>query len=56
MAKRIIENGKYNVVTCDECGCKFAFDKVDIEYDAEEVAFVTCPQCGATKAPEIKEQ
>ena len=42
MAKRIIEYGKYNVITCTECGCKFAFDNIDIETNGT----VVCPQCG----------
>ena len=29
--KRIIENGKYNIITCSECGCKFSFDITDVE-------------------------
>ena len=42
MAQRIIENGKYNVFTCTECGCKFAFDSADIEADGKTII---CPQC-----------
>jgi uncharacterized Zn finger protein (UPF0148 family) len=41
MAKLIIENGKYNIITCSDCGCKFAFGKTDIEENGK----VTCPQC-----------
>ena len=51
MSKRIIENGKYNVVTCSDCGCKFAFDKVDIAADKT----VTCPQCDTVNKATIKE-
>ena len=50
MAKRIIENGKYNVITCSECGCKFAFDKADIETDGK----VLCPQCEKANTPTVK--
>lgn len=50
MAKRIIKYGKYNVVTCAECGCEFAFDKVDIETNGT----VTCPQCDKENAPTTK--
>ena len=50
MAKRIIENGKYNMITCSECGCKFAFDKVDVETDGT----VTCPQCDKANTPTVK--
>jgi predicted Zn-ribbon and HTH transcriptional regulator len=51
MAKRIIKNGKYNVVTCKECGCEFAFDKIDIETNGT----VTCPQCNTECTPVIKD-
>ena len=50
IAKRIIENGKYNVITCSDCGCKFAFDKVDLEKDGT----VTCPQCATANTPVVK--
>ena len=50
MAKRIIENGKYTVVTCSDCGCKFTFDKVDVETDGT----VTCPQCDTINTPTVK--
>lgn len=50
MAKRIITNGKYNLVTCDECGCEFAFDKTDVD----ENGIVTCPQCGAECTATVK--
>lgn len=50
MAKRIIEYGKYNVITCSDCGCKYAFDKVDIEADGT----VLCPQCNKANTPVIK--
>lgn len=50
MAKRIIENGKYNVITCSDCGCKFAFDKTDVETNGK----VTCPQCNTENTPTTK--
>ena len=53
MAKRIIENGKYNIITCSDCGCKYAFDSTDIERD-EVSAWVTCPQCGNPNTPEVR--
>ena len=60
MSKRIITNGKYNVVTCPEstgCGCEFAFDKEDIITKEDGTTkVVTCPQCGAECTPNIKPQ
>lgn len=50
MAKRIIENGKYNVITCSDCACKFAFDNTDKEANGN----VTCPQCGTENTPTTK--
>ena len=47
--KRIIENGKYNIITCSECGCKFSFDVTDIENN-----MVTCPQCDKENKPTLK--
>ena len=52
MAKRIIKNGKYNTITCSDCGCEFAFDAVDIE----ENGMVICPQCTTENAPTIKSE
>ena len=49
MAKRIIENGKYNLITCSECGCKFAFDKVDVKTDGI-ISFVSSPPIVAVTA------
>ena len=51
MAKRIIEYGKYNVITCSDCGCKFAFDSTDVNKDGK----VTCPQCDTANTPETKQ-
>jgi PHP family Zn ribbon phosphoesterase len=50
MAKRIIKYGKYNVITCTECECEFAFDPSDVE----ENGTVICPQCGTENTPESK--
>jgi PHP family Zn ribbon phosphoesterase len=50
MAKRIIEYGKFNVITCTECACKFAFDSTDVEDNGK----VICPQCGKENTPESK--
>ena len=51
MSKQIIENGKYNIITCSDCGCKFGFEKTDIE----ESGKVTCPQCGTENTPVVKQ-
>jgi hypothetical protein len=51
MAKRIIKNGKYNVITCTDCGCEFVFDQTDVE----ESGMVICPQCDTECQPAIKE-
>ena len=54
MAIRIIENGKYNKITCDEenggCGCIFSFDRVDVNENNK----VICPQCGAAWTPVVR--
>ena len=47
MSKRIIENGKYKVVVCTYCACKFAFDKTDLMANG----YITCPQCGTENTP-----
>ena len=54
MAKRIIQNGKYNVVTCTDCGCVFAFDQVDVEVDTDGKSTITCPQCETVNTPTEK--
>ena len=56
MSKRIIEYGKYNKITCADCGCKFSFDKEDIITNAAGNKVVTCPQCEKENTPEIKAQ
>ena len=50
MAKRVIENGKYNLVVCSDCGCKFAFDKIDVDSNNK----ITCPQCGTENTVVVK--
>ena len=45
MSKQILTNGKYNIVTCAECGCVFAFGQTDVETNANGDKVVTCPQC-----------
>lgn len=52
MAKRVIKNGKYNIITCSDCGCEFSFDYVDIEADQK----VVCPQCKTRNTPTIKNE
>ena len=54
MAKRIIKHGKYNVVTCLECGCEFSFDKVDIIEQKDATPCVVCPECNAECTPITK--
>lgn len=51
MSKQIIENGKYNIIICSDCGCKFAFEKADIE----ESGKVICPQCETENTPVTRE-
>ena len=38
---KIIERGTRTIVRCNECGCKFSYEDVDIVRGC-----VTCPQCG----------
>ncbi len=56
MSKRIITNGKYNLITCADCGCVFAFDKTDIITKENGDKVVTCPQCEKENTPKIKTQ
>ena len=51
MAKRIIKNGKFNMITCSKCGCEFSFDTVDIEANGT----VKCPQCFEENTPTLRE-
>lgn len=53
MAKRIIENGKYNKAACTSCNCVFAFDRTDVE-ESGNGYYVTCPQCGVEISVEVK--
>ena len=55
MSKQIITNGKYNIVTCTECGCVFAFEKTDVETNASGAKVVTCPQCNKENPSPAKE-
>ena len=51
---KIIEPGTRTVTSCEYCGCKFSYEKEDIETDGllvnNSVLFgktlVVCPQCG----------
>ena len=51
---KIIEPGTRTITKCAECGCKFSYEKEDIETDGLLVnnlvfigkIFVVCPQCG----------
>ena len=51
---KIIEPGTRTVTSCEYCGCKFSYEKEDIETDgllANNLVsigkiFVVCPQCG----------
>ena len=38
---KIIERGTRTIVRCNECGCKFSYEEMDIVHGC-----VTCPQCG----------
>ena len=40
MSKRIVEYGANAIITCNECGCTFVFEKEDVK-DGK----VTCPFC-----------
>ena len=51
---KIIEPGTRTVTSCEYCGCKFSYEKEDIETDGLLVnnlvligiIWVVCPQCG----------
>lgn len=61
---KIIEPGTRTVTECDNCGCKFSYEKEDIQsrpYKSPDglapvitrlpiflESYVTCPQCGKT--------
>ncbi len=48
---RILENGKYRVVTC-ACNCKYSFDIVDVDENKQ----VECPECGTKNKVTVKEE
>ena len=51
---KIIEPGTRTVTSCEYCGCKFSYEKEDIETDGLLVnnlvligiIWVVCPHCG----------
>lgn len=61
---KIIELGTKTVAECNSCGCKFSYEKEDIQSRPYKVpdgfvpsitklpiffeSYVTCPQCGKT--------
>ena len=61
---KIIEPGTKTVAKCNSCGCKFSYEKEDIQSRPHKVpdgfvpsitklpiffeSYVTCPQCGKT--------
>lgn len=61
---KIIEPGTKTVAECNNCGCKFSYEKEDIQSRPYKVpdgfvpsitklpiffeSYVTCPQCGKT--------
>lgn len=61
---KIIEPGTKTVAECNSCGCKFSYEKEDIQSHPYKVpdgfvpsitklpiffeSYVTCPQCGKT--------
>ena len=50
---KIIEPGTRTVTECAECGCKFSYEKEDIEviglYSMDQLqtrkSYIVCPQC-----------
>jgi PHP family Zn ribbon phosphoesterase len=49
--KQILKYGKYNFVTCTDCGCEFSFDKTDIDTNNK----VSCPCCNKEIDAPVKE-
>ena len=50
MARRIIKRGTKEVITCDNCGCLFSYEKEDlINVDTDNYKgfkeYTICPQC-----------
>lgn len=48
--KQILKYGKYNIVTCTDCGCEFSFEKSDVK-DGK----VKCPCCETENTAPTKE-
>lgn len=49
---KIIEPGTKKIAICNDCGCKFSYEKEDVQttpFDplglVEQEEFVICPQC-----------
>ena len=42
---KIIEYGTKQIKTCENCGCKFSFEKEDIKGGRGFKEWVICPQC-----------
>ena len=47
---KIIESGTRKVIQCDVCGCKFSYEKDDVQNERTQLFsgfydFVECPQC-----------
>lgn len=49
---KIIEHGKYRIIKCEECECKFSFNrKEDVHWEnpchkVEHENWIVCPECG----------
>lgn len=53
---KIIEPGTKKIAVCDDCGCKFSFEKEDVQFRGHDPLrpnwyqhFVLCPQCHKEK-------
>lgn len=47
----IIKLGTKKKIVCDHCGCKFSFEKEDVQHEDTDnykgfMEYVKCPQCG----------
>ena len=57
---KIIEPGTKKIAVCDECGCKFSYEKIDVQTldtvyygnSTGRKTFVLCPQCHKEKVLE----
>lgn len=56
---RIIEPGTKQIAVCEDCGCKFSFEKEDVQFRGNDPLrpnwhkhFVLCPQCHKEKVLE----